>query len=42
VGERAKLYPIRMKILFSVGSFGFLRNFEPALRLLAEKGHDLH
>ena len=23
-----------MKILFSVGSFGFLRNFEPALRLL--------
>ncbi|PYR69986.1 MAG: hypothetical protein DMF88_04225, partial [Acidobacteria bacterium] len=31
-----------MKILFSVGSFGFLRNFEPALRLLAEHGHDLH
>ncbi|MBM3820745.1 MAG: hypothetical protein FJW14_17260, partial [Acidimicrobiia bacterium] len=31
-----------MKILFSVGSFGFLRNFEPALRLLAERGHDLH
>lgn len=31
-----------MRILFSVGSFGFLRNFEPALRLLAERGHDLH
>ena len=31
-----------MKILFSVGNFGFLRNFEPALRLLAERGHDLH
>jgi hypothetical protein len=31
-----------MKILFSVGSFGFLRNFEPALRLLAARGHDLH
>jgi len=31
-----------MKILFSVGSFGFLRNFEAALRLLAERGHDLH
>ena len=42
MGERAKLYAIRMKILFSVGSFGFLRNFEPALRLLVEKGHDLH
>ena len=42
VGERAKLYPIFMRILFSVGSFGFLRNFEPALRLLAERGHDLH
>jgi hypothetical protein len=31
-----------VKILFSVSSFGFLRNFEPALRLLAERGHDLH
>ncbi len=31
-----------MKILFSVGSFGFLRNFEPALRQLAARGHDLH
>lgn len=31
-----------MKILFCVGSFGFLRNFEPALRLLAQRGHDLH
>jgi hypothetical protein len=31
-----------MKILFSIGNFGFLRNFEPALRLLAERGHDLH
>src|SRR5882672_6249132 len=33
---------LSMKILFSVGSFGFLRNFEPALRLLAQRGHDLH
>src|ERR1700745_3808531 len=31
-----------MKILFSLGSFGFLRNFEPAVRLLAQRGHDLH
>jgi hypothetical protein len=31
-----------MKILFSLGSFGFLRNFEPALRRLAERGHDIH
>jgi hypothetical protein len=31
-----------VKLLFSVGSFGFLRNFEPALRLLAERGHELH
>jgi hypothetical protein len=30
-----------VKILFSVSNFGFLRNFEPALRLLAERGHDL-
>ena len=32
----------KLRILFSVGSFGFLRNFEPALRLLADRGHDLH
>jgi hypothetical protein len=31
-----------MKILFCLGSFGFLRNFEPAVRLLAQRGHDLH
>jgi hypothetical protein len=31
-----------MRVLFSVGSFGFLRNFEPALRRLAERGHDIH
>jgi hypothetical protein len=31
-----------MKILFSLGSFGFLRNFEPAVRLLAQRGHDVH
>src|ERR1044072_9434972 len=31
-----------MKIVFSVGNFGFLRNFESSLRLLAERGHDLH
>ena len=31
-----------MKILFSLGSFGFLRNFEPAVRLLAAHGHDIH
>ena len=31
-----------MKILFSLGSFGFLRNFEPALRLMAAHGHQLH
>ena len=31
-----------MRLLFSLGSFGFLRNFEPALRLLAERGHHLH
>lgn len=30
-----------MKILFSVGNFGFLRNFEAAIRLLAERGHDV-
>ena len=31
-----------MRILFCVGSFGFLRNFEPALRLLVARGHSLH
>jgi hypothetical protein len=31
-----------MKILFSLASFGFLRNFEPAVRLLAQHGHDIH
>src|SRR4029450_3227770 len=31
-----------VKILFALGSFGFLRNFEPAIRLLAEHGHDMH
>ena len=31
-----------MKVLFSVNHFGFLRNFEPALRRLAERGHRIH
>src|SRR5688572_17622686 len=31
-----------MKILFSVSSFGFLRNFQSSIRLLAERGHELH
>ncbi len=31
-----------MKILFSVSHFGFLRNFEPALRSLAARGHRIH
>ncbi len=31
-----------MKILFATGNLGFLRNFEPALRLLARRGHDIH
>ena len=31
-----------MRLLFSVNNFGFLRNFEPALRELAARGHDLH
>lgn len=31
-----------MRLLFSVNNFGFLRNFEPALRLLASRGHHLH
>jgi hypothetical protein len=31
-----------MKILFSVSSFGFLRNFQSTIRLLAERGHQIH
>jgi hypothetical protein len=31
-----------MRVLFSVNNFGFLRNFEPALRALAARGHDIH
>src|SRR5215510_9293703 len=31
-----------MKILFSTGHFGFLRNFDSTLRLLAEHGHRIH
>src|SRR3989442_13630297 len=32
----------RMKILFSATHFGFLRNFQSTIRLLAEQGHELH
>jgi hypothetical protein len=31
-----------MKILFSATHFGFLRNFQSTLRLLAERGHAIH
>lgn len=31
-----------MTILFSVSSFGFLRNFQSTVRLLAERGHRIH
>ena len=31
-----------MKILFSTGHFGFLRNFEHGLRELARRGHTIH
>ncbi|MGH6692264.1 MAG: hypothetical protein ACREF4_16465, partial [Gammaproteobacteria bacterium] len=31
-----------MKILFSATHFGFLRNFQSTIRLLAERGHELH
>jgi hypothetical protein len=31
-----------VRILFSVNNLGFLRNFEPALHLLASHGHDIH
>jgi hypothetical protein len=31
-----------LKILFSATHFGFLRNFQSTIRLLAERGHELH
>ncbi len=31
-----------MKILFSATHFGFLRNFQSTIRVLAERGHELH
>jgi hypothetical protein len=31
-----------VKILFVTNHFGFLRNFEPAIRLLAERGHSVN
>ncbi len=31
-----------MRILFSTSSFGFLRNFQSTIRLLAERGHEIH
>jgi len=31
-----------MKILFSTSSFGFLRNFQSTVRMLAERGHEVH
>ena len=31
-----------MNILFSTSHFGFLRNFQSTLRMLAERGHRLH
>lgn len=31
-----------MKVLFSATHFGFLRNFQSTLRLLAERGHRIH
>jgi hypothetical protein len=31
-----------MRILFSASSFGFLRNFQSTIRLLAERGHRIH
>src|SRR3954470_14525116 len=31
-----------MKILFSATHFGFLRNFQSTIRLLAERGHEIH
>jgi hypothetical protein len=32
----------QLKILFSATHFGFLRNFQSTIRLLAERGHHLH
>ena len=32
----------QLKILFSATHFGFLRNFQSTIRLLAERGHELH
>src|SRR5207342_1799039 len=32
----------RIRILFSATHFGFLRNFQSTIRVLAEHGHDLH
>ena len=32
----------QLKILFSTAHFGFLRNFQSTIRLLAERGHELH
>jgi len=31
-----------MRILFSTSSFGFLRNFQSTVRLLAQRGHEIH
>ena len=31
-----------MKVLFSTNSLGFLRNFQSTVRLLAERGHEVH
>ncbi|HEY5616594.1 MAG TPA: hypothetical protein VIK60_01540 [Vicinamibacterales bacterium] len=31
-----------MKVLFSTSSLGFLRNFQSTIRLLAERGHQIH
>jgi hypothetical protein len=31
-----------MRILFSTSSFGFLRNFQSTVRLLAQHGHEIH
>src|SRR5688572_30004950 len=31
-----------MKILFIMRHAGFVRNFEPALRILCERGHQVH
>jgi hypothetical protein len=39
---RRPLHPRSMKILFSASSFGFLRNFQSTIRLLAERGHQIH